>query len=143
MNSVSGFGKRRPHPGTAVAEAATARVLGSALTISQVIALTGLGACEVVRATSDGGLSWVPDPHHGKVWPSWQFGNLGILDGVSEVVAAFPGVPMGLAHWIARPIGDDPGETPRRMLVNGEVAGVVALALVATSGVRLVSVERV
>ena len=63
--------------------------------------------------------------------PRWQFDpdtRRGRLEGIAEVVSAFPGGVLALSSWMAAPNAALGGRTPRQALIDGEVDQVTAAA---------------
>lgn len=68
----------------------------------------------------------------GREWrlPTWQLdadGPAGVVPGLREVAARFPGSVVALSRWVQRENPDLDGLTPLAALRRGDVAGVVRL----------------
>ena len=69
----------------------------------------------------------------GREWliPSWQLdadSRDGLLPGLVELIATFPGGPVSLSAWVKKPAVDLDGQTPHEALSKGRVDEVVRLA---------------
>jgi hypothetical protein len=69
----------------------------------------------------------------GREWliPSWQLhadSKDGLLPGLAELIATFPGGPVSLSAWVKKPAVDLDGQTPLEGLSKGRVDDVVRLA---------------
>ena len=74
----------------------------------------------------------------GRRWliPAWQLdpeAERGVLAGLGELAAAFPGGVVALSRWAVRPHPDLGGCAPRDALANGELEAVVGLARTVTA----------
>lgn len=68
----------------------------------------------------------------GREWriPAWQFdaGSLtGVLEGLPELAARFPGGIVSLSRWMVREHPDLDGRTPRAAMISGEIKAVLRL----------------
>jgi hypothetical protein len=65
----------------------------------------------------------------GREWrlPKWQFDLDGVLPGLHEVGAAFPGGVVALSRWMARENADLGGLTPRAAIIRGQSRDVLRL----------------
>jgi hypothetical protein len=69
----------------------------------------------------------------GRQWmiPAWQLdadAERGVVPGLADLAAVFPGGVVALSSWVARPSPDLDGRTPRDVLARGDVETVVQLA---------------
>lgn len=121
-NLRRGFAARR----TVLAESLSRREAAALLEISEQAISDRLESGELI------GL------RQGRQWrlPGWQFAAdapRGFLPGLAELGRAFPGGPVTMTAWVARPHPDLAGATPAAMLAAGHVAEVVRLARALTA----------
>lgn len=69
----------------------------------------------------------------GRRWaiPAWQLdaeAERGVLPGLDDLAAVFPGGLVALSAWVTRPSPDLGGRTPRDALARGDLKSVVRLA---------------
>jgi len=69
----------------------------------------------------------------GRRWliPAWQFdpeAERGVVPGLGELAAAFPGGLVALSGWVTRTSPDLDGRTPREALAKGDEEAVMRLA---------------
>lgn len=91
------------------------RVLDGALTREQVASRLGVTPQAVSERLKGGKLIAV---RRGREWrfPAWQLGADDALPGLSELVAAWPGTPVGLSTWATTPTADLDDRTPAEVL---------------------------
>jgi hypothetical protein len=62
-------------------------------------------------------------------FPAWQFHEDGVLPGLADLIAAYPGTPLALTVWATSPSADFSGATPAQTLTRrGGPARVAAVA---------------
>jgi hypothetical protein len=107
----------------------------SSLTRAQAAELLGVSAQAVTAALEDGRLVGLK---RGRQWfiPVWQFdaeAERGVLEGIDELAAVFPGGPISLSTWMTTASPDLGGATPRDLLARGQREPVVGLARALTA----------
>jgi hypothetical protein len=89
--------------------------LTGALTREQAAQRLGISPQAVSKRVASGGLVAL---HRGRVsqLPAWQFYEGGVLPGLKQVIAAYPGGPLSLTSWATSPSPDLDGATPAQTL---------------------------
>jgi hypothetical protein len=116
-NTRKSFAARRDVEGDSLSRSAVAAALGTSAT----------AVTDRLEARKLVGLK------RGREWliPSWQLhadSKDGVLPGLAELIAAFPGGPVSLSAWVKKPAVDLDGLTPFEALGKGHVDAVVRLA---------------
>ena len=68
--------------------------------------------------------------------PSWQLdadSQDGLLPGIAQLSAKFPGAPVALSRWVIQPSQDLAGRSPREVLASNRVDEVVRVASALTA----------
>ncbi len=92
-------------------------VLSSALTREQAAQRLGITPQAVSKRVASGGLLAL---RRGRVsrLPAWQFYEEGVLPGLKQVIAIYPGGALSLTSWATSPSPDLDGVTPAQALAR-------------------------
>jgi hypothetical protein len=103
---------------------------GRPLPTREVEALLGISRQAVAKARADGRLVGLPSGSGQYLYPSWQFGQSGILGGLREVRRALSGGddPWSFTAFMVSPNARLDGETPLAVLRRGELNDVMRAA---------------
>jgi len=103
---------------------------GRPLPTREVEALLGITRQAVAKARAEGRLVGLPSEGGQYVYPSWQFGESGVLAGLREVRRAFPGGddPWAFTGFMVSPNARLDGETPLAALRRGGMHDVIRAA---------------
>jgi hypothetical protein len=102
-------------------------VVSQTHSVEQVASQLGVDAAKVHALIADGALSAVVAEGNVRL-PRWQFDEEGqVRPGLAELVAAFPGSAVALAHWVERE-HPDLGDSPRNALALGRQKDVIFAA---------------
>jgi hypothetical protein len=98
-------------------EGAMRDALAGALTREQAAERLGITPQAVSKRVASGGLLAL---RRGRVsWlPAWQFYEGGMLPGLKEVIAAYPGGALSMTFWATAPSPDLDGATPAQTLIR-------------------------
>ena len=99
--------------------------LSSALTREQAAQRLGITPQAVSKRVAAGGLIAL---RRGRVsrFPAWQFYEEGVLPGLKQAIAAYPGGALSLTSWATSPSPDLDGVTPAQALARrGGIARVL------------------
>lgn len=99
------------------ADEAMAAALAGALTRGQAAQRLGISAQAVSKRHAAGRLVALSRGRV-KLFPAWQFHEDGVLPGVADVLAAYPGGPLSLSTWATTPNPDLDEATPAQTLVG-------------------------
>lgn len=89
-----------------------------ALTREQAARRLGISPQAVSKRIAAGGLIAVSRGRERRL-PAWQFHEDGVLSGLANVIAAYPGGPLSLTTWATRPSADLDDATPAQTLARG------------------------
>lgn len=93
------------------ADAALRSALEDALTRDQAAARLGISPQAVSKRLLTGGLVAL-SRGRAKYLPAWQFHEDGVLPGLREIIAAYPGSPLALTTWATSRSSDLDGQAP-------------------------------
>ena len=96
-------------------------------TLEEAAELLHMTPSEVEHLLEGAQLAGIVDDGHWHL-PHWQFENGHLIDGVAEIVQAFPGGMEWLTAWMTTPHPELDGDTPRDQALQGASGTVVALA---------------
>jgi excisionase family DNA binding protein len=97
-------------------------VLAGALDVKAAADRLGISAASVHEMVVAGDLAAL---RVGGVWrlPAWQFSADGLLPGVSDLLASWPGSFLRLSVWASTPSARLQGQTPAQALTDGDRHG--------------------
>jgi hypothetical protein len=98
--------------------------LSSALTREQAAQRVGITPQAVSKRVASGGLLALRRGRISRL-PAWQFYEEGVLPGLKQVIAAYPGGALSLTSWATTRSPDLDGVTPAQTLARGGVARVL------------------
>jgi hypothetical protein len=103
-------------------------VLADALDVKAVADRLGVSAASVHEMVVAGDLAAL---RLGGVWrlPAWQFGADGLLPGVSDLLASWPGSFLSLSVWACTPSARLQGRTPTQALTDSDPGDAMSDAL--------------
>jgi len=103
---------------------------GRPLPTREVEALLGISRQAVAKVRTEGRLVGLPSGGGQYAYPSWQFGESGVLAGLREVRRALSGEddPWTFTAFIVSPNARLDGETPLAVLRRGELSDVMRAA---------------
>lgn len=111
--------------GAAAVDAALTVALSGALTEDQAALRLGISRQALSKRRTAGGL--VELRRGGEChFPFWQFYEGGLLPGLADLIAAYPGTDLALTTWALEPNPDLDGLTPAAALTRSEVDRVLA-----------------
>ena len=96
---------------------AMAAALAGALTRGQAANRLGISAQAVSKRHAAGRLVAL-SRGRAKLFPAWQFHDEGVLPGIADVLAAYPGGPLSLSTWATTPNPDLDDATPAQTLAR-------------------------
>lgn len=102
--------------------------LAGALTREQAARRLGITPQAISKRLAAGGLVAL-SRGRAKRLPAWQFHEDGVLPGLPEVIAAYPGSPLALTTWATSPSADLDGATPAQTLTRRDGVPRVLAAL--------------
>ncbi len=114
--------------GQEAVEAALGAALADALNREQAARRLGITPQAVSKRLASGSLLALSRGRE-RWFPAWQFHEDGVLPGLADLIAAYPGTPLALTAWATSPCADLDGRAPAEVLTRrGGTARVVEAA---------------
>lgn len=105
------------HSGEVAVEQALEQALRGALTRDEAAERLGISPQAVSKRRAARTLVAL---RRGREWrlPAWQFYEDGLLPGLPDLIAAYPGTPLALTTWATTPNADLDGHTPAEAMLT-------------------------